>query len=286
MDEIIKVLKEQLLQLLAVAPSLIKALAVFVLGWILANFLAKVVKRILSISGVDALAEKLNSIDLLSESNIRIVPSHLVSKILYYLILWVFIVAAIDALGIQVITDLMKQVINYMPKLLSAFLVLIFGLVLADFLKKVVLTACESIGISSAKLIAHAVFYFLFLNVVLVTLKQAELQTSFMETNLSIIIAGVVVAFAVGYGLASRDLMSNLLSSFYNKDRVKIGDILVLEGVKGEVVELDAMVLTLWTGESRVVFPLSKLATEKYEIRHRALDPDTRELPYQASGKD
>ena len=58
MDEIIKVLKEQLLQLLAVAPSLIKALAVFVLGWILANFLAKVVKRILSISGVDALAEK------------------------------------------------------------------------------------------------------------------------------------------------------------------------------------------------------------------------------------
>ena len=91
MDEIIKVLKEQLLQLLAVAPSLIKALAVFVLGWILANFLAKVVKRILSISGVDALAEKLNSIDLLSESNIRIVPSHLVSKILYYLISYSFL---------------------------------------------------------------------------------------------------------------------------------------------------------------------------------------------------
>lgn len=286
MTEVWNVLKEQLLQLLAVAPSIIKALAVFLLGWVLARFLAKIVKRIMVLSGIDALAEKLNAIDLLNQAKIRLVPSKLVSVMLYYLVLWIFIVAAIDALGIAVITNLMTEIINYLPKLIAAFMVLIFGIVLADFLKKIVQTACESLGITSGKLIANAVFYFLFLNVVLVTLKQAELQTSFMETNLSIIISGVVVAFAVGYGLASRDLLSNLLASFYNKDRIRLGDIIVLDGVKGEVVDIDSMRLTLWTGESRVVFPLSKLAKEKYEIRHHSIDPNMGKLPYTTGGND
>lgn len=279
MDDILNNLKDQLMELLAFAPSLIKALAIFIVGWLLAKVIARVVRKIIAAAGIDKLAERLNQIDLFAGSNFQIVPSMLLAKVLYYIILFVFVMAAVDALGMQAISDLMTNVINYLPKLLSAFLVLLFGIFVADLLKKAVLTTCESLGIASGKLIANAVFYFLFLNVVLITLKQAELQTSFMETNISIILAGVVVAFAVGYGLASRDLMSNLLSAFYNRDRIHIGDILVIEGVKGEVVEMDNMVLTLWTGDSRVIIPLGRLATEKYELRHRSADPEVRSLP-------
>ena len=92
--------------------------------------------------------------------------------------------AAVDVLGMEAISQLMTDMINYMPKAISAFFVFLVGLLFCDLIKKMVQAACESLGIGSAKLLANVVFYFLFLNVALITLKQAELQTNFMEQNI------------------------------------------------------------------------------------------------------
>ena len=274
MQKVLDALEAQGLAMLAIIPSLLKALLIFLIGYIIALILSKVLKKVLVTIGADRLAEKLNDIDLISKSNIRITPSTLFSKLLYYILMLVVLMAAVDALGIESVSELMNRIVTYLPKALSALLVLLIGIFVADFIKKIVLTTCESVGIPAAKLIANAVFYFLFLNVVMITLKQAELQTAFMENNISIILAGVILAFSIGYGLASRTLMSNLLSAFYNKDRIRIGDILTIDGVKGEVIAVDSTTLTLQTDTAKVVVPLSKLSQDKFAIHDRPAPPN------------
>lgn len=263
---IVDTLLAQLNEMVKILPNIALAVAILFIGWIIASLIARVLKRILRNIGVDKLAKRLEDIDIIQRSGINLVPSILLSKVVYYLLIFIALITATEFLGMKAISDLMTGVMNYLPKLFSALLVFLMGVFIADFLKNIILTACKSLGIPAADLIANIVFYFIFLNVIMITLSQADLKTDFMENNISIILGGVILAFAIGYGFASKDMMSNLLSSFYNRDRIKIGDEVAISGVRGKVIDIDSHTFTLQTPESRVVLPISRLSTEGIEI--------------------
>ncbi len=262
LDTIIARLKE----MLNVIPNLIGALVVFIVGWILAKTVSRILKTILEKTGIDKLAEKLNEIEIIYKSKIKIVPSIFLSKVLYYMILFVFAMAATEVLGMEAISELMQNTMAYIPKLFSALLVLVFGIFIADAIKNMVHTAANSLAIPSAKMISTIVFYFIFVNVLMITLKQAELKTDFIETNISIIFAGIIFAFALGYGMASKSLMSNILSSFYNKSKFELGTTIKVDGVKGKIISIDATSITLETENSNIVIPMGKLVDQKIEF--------------------
>jgi len=247
-------------------PNIIFALVIAILGWIIAKIVARVVKKVLETLKVDGLADKLNEIDIVNKSNVKIVPSKVVSKIAYYLILIVSFIAATEYLEIDAVSNLMSDLINYIPSLLSAVLFFIIGLLIADFLKGIVLTTCESLGIPSAKIISSIVFYFLLLTVTMSALDQAKISTDFINSSFMIIISGVVASFALGYGLASKDMMANFLASFYVKNKFEAGDKITVDGVNGQIEMMDNKSFVLKTNDKKVVFPLSKLAQDKVEI--------------------
>ena len=263
------VLQDLLLGFASVIPNLLGALAVFIIGLIVSKVAARFVRRILVTIGADKLAERLNEIEIVYKSNIQLVPSTLLSKVVYYFLLFIFVVAATDILNMPVISQLMGEILNYIPVLISAMAVFVVGLLVSDFLKNVVKTTCESLGIPAAGMISSVVFYFLFLNVAMIALSQARIDTEFIQDNLSIILAGVVLAFAIGYGLASRNIVANFLASFYNKGKVGIGDTIGVEGIKGKVIQMDNSSIVLQVEGREVLVPLSKLASETVEIFER-----------------
>ncbi|MEO0732823.1 MAG: hypothetical protein AAFZ52_08315, partial [Bacteroidota bacterium] len=161
------------------------------------------------------------------------------------------------------------DLVNYIPNALKDFVLLLIGLLIADTVKKIISSACKSLGISSGNLIANVIFYFILLNVLLISLRQAQLQTAFMEDNISIILAGAAGAFAIGYGLASRHLMGSLLAGFYNRGRVKVGDEITIDGMRGEVVVINNNDLILRAEDSEFIVPFSKMTEVGVEIHSR-----------------
>ena len=253
-------------QLLSAVPFVLKALVLLLAGWLIAKFVSTLVKKILVGLKVDKLAEKLNEIDLIGNSNIKVVPSIILSKIVYYFFLFVFLVAATEALQIKAASDMMINILNYIPILLSAMVVFVIGLFVADAIKKMVFTTASSLAIPAAGLISNLIFYFIFINVLMVTLTQARINTEFIQDNISILLAGIVLAFAIGYGLASRELAANFISSFYNKEKISIGSKISIDGNEGQVSEIGATTFTLDTGKSKIIIPLSKLSSETIEV--------------------
>ena len=80
-------------------------------------------------------------------------------------------------------------------------------------------------------------------------------------------IGGIVLAFAIGYGLASKSTMSNFLASYYVKDMFKVGDKITVEGVTGKVIEMNKASVSLVTDNgNKVIFPLSKVSGSNIEI--------------------
>ena len=241
------------------------ALLIFLIGWIISRVIARVVKRLLEGIGVDKLAERLNEIDLVSKAKFTIKPSEVLSKIVYYILLLVFVIAAADVLGMPAVSKLMADIINYVPNLLTAAIVLVIGVLFADFIKNIVKTACNSLGIPSGNIIASFVFYFIFIAVVMSALSQADINTEFIQNNLTVLIGGGVLAFAFGYGFASRDMMANFIASFYSKSKVQVGEKVKIGEVEGRILHMDNASITIKTSETIVIVPLSKLTSENVE---------------------
>lgn len=268
-----KLLQDLLTSFVAVIPNLVGALAILIIGYIIAKVVARLIRRLLVSIGADNLADRLNEIELVHKSKVKFVPSVVLSKVIYYFLLLVFIIAATDVLNMKVISELMGNILNYVPVLISALAVLLIGLLVSDFLKGIVKTSCDSLGIPAAGLIANIVFYFLLLNVLMIALSQAQIDTGFIQDNLSIILAGIMLAFAIGYGFASRSIVANFLASFYNRGKIKLGDEVEIAGAKGKVVALDNATMTLEAGQQHIIVPLSKLADEHITITRKTQPP-------------
>lgn len=247
-------------------PKVLTALIVLMVGRFIALTLKRVIQRVLAALKLDEFANQLNDIDLVQRSGMRIELSNLLAQAVYYVIMLGFIIMATDLLGIQVITDMVRSLISYLPALFSAFVMFLLGLFLADMVRGVLTTMLRSMGMQSASFIANAVFYFLFITVAVSALAQAKIETGFIASNITIVIAAIAAAFAIGYGRASRDLVANYLASYYNRNKVRLGDEVEIMGARGKVVLLDATSMILQTDERAIVIPLGKLTTEKVEI--------------------
>jgi small-conductance mechanosensitive channel len=253
-------------QFSAFFPKIVGALTILFIGMFVARTIRTVLSKILKKIGIDKIGDMLNEIDMVQRSGMKILFSEVIAKIIYYVMMLLFIIAATEALGVAAITQLVTDVINYLPSLLSAALVFLAGLFVADMIKGAVHTVCTSIGISSAGMISSAVFYFLFITIAISALAQAKINTEFIAANLTVIIGSVAAAFALGYGFASKELMSNYLAGYYNKNKVRVGDDVRIIGMRGKVVMIDSTSLILQTNDRAIVIPLSKLTTEKVEV--------------------
>jgi len=98
-------------------------------------------------------------------------------------------------------------------------------------------------------------------------LAQAKIDTGFLGQNISILIAGVVLAFSIGYGLASKSTMANFIGSMYMKGKINIGDRIKIREEIGKVVAMDKSAITIEKESGgRIFLPLSTLTTEAVEV--------------------
>lgn len=247
-------------------PRFLGALIVIIIGWILANFIRRITRIGLKKTKIDNLAEKLRQIEIISKSNIEIVPSKVIAYVLYYIVLIVVLLIAADMLKLPALSSLLQEVIHYLPNLLVAMAIIVIGTLIADAARKVIYTAGKSLGISSIRMISSIVFYFLFITIVFSALDQAGIKTNFLQNSITTIIGGVVLAFGLGYGLASKDILSNFLSGYYNASKLKVGNRIKIGEQDGIIEEIDKMSITIIQGERKIIIPLKKLNEEMVTI--------------------
>ena len=203
---------------------------------------------------------------MLQNANIKILPSILISRLIYYILMLLVITAALEVLSLDELSKQVQKLIEYIPKLFSACLILLGGLIVANAIRSLLNAAFQSLNVASGKLISGFVFYFIFISVLLSALPQADFEVEFLQDNLTIIIGGIVFAFAIGYGFASRNIMSNLLAALYSRNKFRVGDDIKVDGTRGTIIEMDSTSLTLETSDRRIVIPLNQLTTQRVEV--------------------
>ena len=245
MEKIQEILLSLFEQVKVFFPKLALALALLLGGWLTGLILAKILRRLLQTLGADRLSSKLQEIDVIERWGFKLELSLVLSKAVYYGVLLIFFLAAADVLGMSAISEQLSSLINWLPKLVTALMVLVAGLLFSNFLRNLISTTLRSLGLASGRILADVVFYFLLLTVSVTALEQAGLNTAFLTENIQILLAGIVIAFSLGFGLASQTVLRQLIAGNYNRRRFRLGDWIELGPWQGKITALDGTKISL-----------------------------------------
>jgi hypothetical protein len=261
-------------ELLGAVPKILGAILLLVLGIIIARLVAIVIIKTLKITRFDEWMHKLKVHDLFEKAQIKTSVAEIIARFAYWVILLIFLVGISETLGWSAVSQKISLFINFLPKVFISLIILIIGLYIASLVRQTIIAAFLSFGLSFGKLVSSAFFYFLLLFVVVIALEQLDIDTTIITSNVLIIIGGVVLAFAISYGFASRDILNNFLASLYSKNNFQIGQKIILEdGAVGEIVKMDNISVTLKTEEGKLILPIKTLINEKIRIIESAPNP-------------
>ena len=254
-------------QTIAFFTNLVVAIVILLIGFLIAKLVFTIIKKVLAKTGFDKIGESFGNIGIIKQTGIEIKLSAVVSKGLYFYILLVFITVAVQILGVASLSNVFTSLVDFVPQMVVALVVLMIGVVVSDALKNLVISICQSFNIPSGRLLGNIVFFFLLIIFVINTLGQIGINTELLQSSFNIIVGGIILAFGVGYGLASRDLMANILSSFYTKNRYKEGQVIKIDDIKGTILKMDNTSITLKTEDATIVImPLQNLQFKNVEI--------------------
>jgi len=189
--------------LLAYLPRILAALAILVVGLILAAALRAVASRILRWIRFDQLIERVGAGELLRK--IIAAPAHAaVAKAVYWLTWIAVALAALKTLGVSGTDLLLSDFVHFLPRLATAVLVLIVGFLLSSLAWRTSLLAAVSAGMHAAKLLGALVRLLVIVAAIAMALEQVDVGHGVMHTAFAIVFGGVMLAAAIAFGLGGR----------------------------------------------------------------------------------
>jgi len=204
---------------IAFIPQLVGALVVFVVGWVVAMIVGKVVSDILRRVQFNQLFEREGFRKALERAELRVDPSEFIGGIFKWVLLIVFILAAVEILGLEEFAGILSKVLGYLPNVLIASLMFVVAVIIADIVGKVLHATVESAQMGSGHYVAVIVKWSIWIFAVILILLQLNVAKDFLLLVLQGVVAFLVVAGGLAFGLAGKDVAGELLRDMMKKLR-------------------------------------------------------------------
>jgi hypothetical protein len=220
-DILIEPLRAVLAQVGAFLPRLALAVVVLIGGWLLAKVARFTIVKALRAINFNVLTERAGVDGFLEQGGIGTDMTGIFGTLVYWLVILAALIIAFQGLGLTYITDLLHKVVLFVPHVVVALLLLAFGAYFARFIATTVSTYCRNIGIGpgDAELLARVAQYAIIAFVVLIALDQLGVGGAIVRESFLIILAGVVFALALAFGLGGRDWAASLLERWWPRRR-------------------------------------------------------------------
>jgi len=214
---VLKSLETFWLQVVAFLPRLLLATILLTAGWLVAKFFRRAVTKILRLIRLDDVAEKAGVDDFLLRGGVRFTSVTLVANLVYWFIMFTIILAVLTTLGLQVAATMIDRIIFYVPNVLVAVIVLIFGSLFARLVKGATITYLNNIGITGAGTISIIAQYAILIFVVSVALEQLSIGGQVLISAFQIAFGSLCLALALAFGLGGRDWASQVINKTWGK---------------------------------------------------------------------
>lgn len=196
-------------------PRALAAFFVLTVGWIIGKWLKTLVERGIKQAKLDELVKHSTSSTLLTQVNLPFSPAGVVGSILQAVVVLVFAIVAIQTLGMVFLSDILANLLAYMPRLVVASSIFVLGVVFAGWLETWVKRSLKSLEVPTARLLAKSSSYATVVIATLIALSELGIATVFIELLFAGVVLALALAFGLAVGLGSKDLIHDLIDQWY-----------------------------------------------------------------------
>jgi hypothetical protein len=200
-------------------PKLALALVVLIAGWLLARLARFAVARGLRAINFNVLTERAGMDGFLKQGGLQSDTTDIFAVLVYWLVIFIALVIAFNGLGLTYITDLLGQVVLFVPKVIVALLIIAFGGYFALFIGNTVGTYCRNVGMKDGELLGRLAQYAIIAFVVLMALDQVSIGGDVVRHSFLILLGGVVLGLALAFGLGGQKWAAQLLERWWPRGR-------------------------------------------------------------------
>src|SRR5687767_1701126 len=236
-------------QILSLAPNVLAMLVVLVAGYFVARIAGRVIAALSKKIGLETAAERSGLAGSMKQVGITQNVSWILGQIVFWLLMCVFLTAAFNILGLQTVSAAMEQIVAYIPKLLVAAVVVVVGLLVATFLRGVIATSADRVGLSYADHLANGCYWVLALMTFIAAFDQLGIDFALLKQLILIAFGALALGFGLAFGLGGRDVMAGILAGYYARQRFHAGDHIAVGNMEGTVHEVGPVATIIETHE-------------------------------------
>jgi len=198
-------------------PTLVGAIVVFLIGWAISVGIGKLIAEILTRIKFNQLFERAGWKEALERAELKVNASEFVGAIVKWVLVIVFLLAAVEILGFVQFADFLKSILAYLPNVIVAALIFVVTVIVVDIVEKVVRAAVEGVRIGYGHLVSAIIKWSIWIFAVLAILHQLGIARSFMEILFTGFVAMLVIALGISFGLGGKEVAGEILQNLKNK---------------------------------------------------------------------
>jgi len=203
--------------ILSAIPRILGFIIVVAIGWFVSTLLARAVTGLLRAIRFDELARKSGLADFLAKMSTGTDPAGVVAGLVKWLVRIVVLLVAFDVLGLPAVSDVMRQLLLWLPNLVVAIFVLFIGGIAARALGNITRGATAESGFRNPETLANVVRTTVWAFAIVVAINQLGIATNLINTLFTGFVGALAVALGLAFGLGGRDLASRTLENWYDQ---------------------------------------------------------------------
>ena len=202
-------------------PNLLTMVVVIVLGIVLGGLVRILLHRALQAIAFDRVSERMGLTSLIARGGMQRSPSETLGILAGWVVILVFLMAGLGALDLPASRALVADFYLYLPRLLTALVILVVGLLASGFLERAVLIAAVNARLPHAGLLGRLTRLLLLFFFFGMAFEQLGIGKEIIVTTFAVVVGGIVLALALAFGLGAQGLAREALEQYFKKGEKK-----------------------------------------------------------------
>ena len=202
---------------LSFIPSLLAAIIVFIIGWLIAEAIGKLIARILKTLKLNQIFDKANWREALEAAEIKANISEFIGVICKWILVIVFLSISVEILGLVQFAALLDRLINWLPNLVIAVAIFVVAVIVADLLNRIIRAGVKKAGIKYASFLGALVRWAIYIFAGLAILIQLGIAPAIFETVVMGFVGMIALALGLAFGLGGKEAAARLIEDLKGK---------------------------------------------------------------------
>jgi small-conductance mechanosensitive channel len=255
MQEFNDILKQLQTELMSRIPNVLISIVVLIVSYFIARLVKFLIKRLFAFFG-NLVKNRFNYLNFKQ-------AGLFMGNAFFWLIIFSSLLIITDLLGLSMLTVWFQSIIQYLPNILAAILIVFAAMMLGNLISNLLVSVNDRSGLKYDSTLIKVIRFLLLAMAIIIALDQIGIEISLLINIINIVLAAVLFGAALSFALGAQTSISNILACYYVRKMYKKGDEIQIGESRGKIVRIDTTNVIIQSDIGRIMIPAREFSKSK-----------------------